>query len=198
MHHHTHLTRKRERFFRISHSRPLVSPLHRLAVTPLCSKCFLHERFAACRSRGRFCDATVPSRHEAITPASIIILFLQAQRLGYVSVFMGSLISKDLHVLQMRPILFLTSTEKLEEEGTGSLCPVPHNTVCGRDPGTLPVWWRSGLVPLGTAYNNDNKPQGEVSQWGAELCCCSRAWRLTPGSYGAAVQGGQVRPRTRK
>lgn len=88
----------------------------------------------------------------------------------------------------MGPILFLTSTEKLEEEGTGSLCPVPHNTVHDRDPGTLPVWWRSGLVPLGTTYNNDNKPQGEVSQWGAELCCCSRAWRLTPGSYRAAVQ----------
>lgn len=36
-----------------------------------------------------------------ITPTFIIILFLQAQRLGYVSIFMGSLISKDLHALQI-------------------------------------------------------------------------------------------------
>lgn len=38
-----------------------------------------------------------------ITPTFIIILFLQAQRLGYVSIFMGSLISKDLHALQIGP-----------------------------------------------------------------------------------------------
>lgn len=38
-----------------------------------------------------------------ITPTFIIILFLQAQRLGYVSIFMGSLISTDLHALQIGP-----------------------------------------------------------------------------------------------
>lgn len=103
------------------------------------------------------------------------------------SIFMGSLISKDLHVLQIGPNLFLTSTEKLKEEGTSFFCLVPHGAVPGRDPGPLPVLWRSGLVPLGTAYSNENKPRVEVTQWGAELCSCPRAWGLNPGSYRVAL-----------
>lgn len=103
------------------------------------------------------------------------------------SIFMGSLISKDLYVLQIGPNLFLTSTEKLKEEGTTFFCLVPHSIVPSRDPGPLPVLWRSGLVPLGTAYSNENKPRVEVTQWGTELCSCSRAWGLNPGSYRVAL-----------
>lgn len=50
-----------------------------------------------------------------ITPTFIIILFLQAQRLGCVSIFMGSLISKDLHALQ---IGLKQTNERRKEQGS--------------------------------------------------------------------------------
>lgn len=185
MHNYTDLTHRKE-YFRISHSLPLPHPFRSWLSLPY-AQIFLLWKICSLLKTGKFLQCYSTKQTEDITPASIIILFLQAQRLGYVSIFMGSLISKDLHVLQIGPNLFLTSTEKLKEEGTRFFCLIPHSTVPGRDPGPLPVLWRSGQVPLGTAYINENKPRVEVTQWGTELCSCPRAWGLTPGSYRVAL-----------
>lgn len=122
----TDLTHRKE-YFRINHSLPLPHLFRSWLSLPYAQIfSFMKDLQFAEDGEG---SAMLQYQTEDITPASILILFLQAQRLGCVSIFMGSLISKDLHVLQTGPNLFLTSTEKLKEGGTRFLlsCPSQHS-----------------------------------------------------------------------